>query len=238
MPKRTRVISVAWGALAVIASSYGLQRARDTAALSARRNAFKSCVWALTMEPHAAPRATNRNAMGKDVYSWRLEQHLLLANSGSNESPPGLSRVNVAWDDPSNQEFREESGPTEFCYDGENHTCVFAITGPGTAFDEAAASNWEEVNEETIIIVEVFNSQTHWMAPGNFDIRSIPNTINSAEEIGISSKHRGGAHIGFADGEVWFISETVPFDELKNFFTIDGARMNNRESLLGKYRIH
>jgi hypothetical protein len=41
----------------------------------------------------------------------------------------------------------------------------------------------------------------------------------------------------FADGEVWFLSDKVPFEDLKKFFTVAGAKAHDREALLAPYAL-
>ena len=118
-------------------------------------------------------------------------------------------------------------------------TRIFAITGPGTAFGDNETElprSIKDLDVDTILIVEVRNSGTHWMEPGDFDIRTMPQTINAADGKGISSIHRTGFHVGFADGEVWYLRNDCPFAELSKFFTIAGAKAHDRQTCLGPYR--
>lgn len=118
-------------------------------------------------------------------------------------------------------------------------TTIFAITGPGTAWgdgDSEPPHHLVELPNDVILFVEVRNSGVHWMQPGDFDIRTMPRTLNADDGRGISSRFRGGFHVGFADGEVWFISNDVGFDRLSQFFTIEGARQHDREAELGPFR--
>lgn len=119
-------------------------------------------------------------------------------------------------------------------------THAFAITGPGTAFGDGNTEkprSLAEIEADTIIVVEVANSGLHWMAPGDFDIRDMPQTINDPSGRGISSRHKDGFHVLFSDGTVWYLSNQVPFASLAKFFTIEGARSNDRQTILGPYLI-
>ena len=73
------------------------------------------------------------------------------------------------------------------------------------------------------------------MEPRDFDIRTMPHTINAPDGKGISSGFPGGFHVLFADGTVWFLSDKVPFETLQKFFTVGDAEKHDRETLLGPY---
>ena len=154
------------------------------------------------------------------------------------------------WDSPACAPWR--TIPQPFAYDGwgdgafdkrtpssvPNVTRVVAITGPGTAFGygrvEAPAS-LDDIDVDTVLLVEIRDSGLHWMEPGDFDIRTMPRSINSANGRGISSVHKTGFHVVFADGTVWFLRNDVPFDQLSLFFTIAGARRSDRDIVLRPY---
>jgi hypothetical protein len=112
-----------------------------------------------------------------------------------------------------------------------------AITGPGTAFgdEKTPPMRFKDLSGNTILLVESRASGIPWPAPGDFDIRTMPQTINSPDGKGISGRYAGGFTVLFGDGSVWFLSEKVPFDTLKHFFTIAEARKQDRENILGPY---
>lgn len=182
----------------------------------------------------------NANGTGKALYSWRAEVALCRDCWFKGNWDPAAT-----WDSPANKEIADF--PWQFCYDGllgfewpkeySKQTCMMAITGPGTAFGcpEDTPMSLKAVPKNTILVVEVRNSGLHWMEPGDLDIRTMPRTINASDGKGISSRYRGGFHVLFADGAVWFISETVPFSELEKLFTIEGGKQHDRQAVLGPY---
>lgn len=118
--------------------------------------------------------------------------------------------------------------------------CAFAVTGPGTAFGDShfqQPCSLNAIDGDTIIVVETRNSRVHWMSPGDFDIRTMPRTINDQNGGGISGRDSREFHVIFADGSVWLLSREVSFGELEKFFTVDGARVNDREQVLSPYRV-
>lgn len=122
---------------------------------------------------------------------------------------------------------------------GYPETIVLAITGPGTAFGDGAGppSSLTKIPPATIIAVETRQSGIPWPAPGDFDIRTMPQTINAPDGKGIAGRHPDGFRAIFADGQVWLISYRIPFETLSAFFTTAGAGGHNREKDLGPYAI-
>ena len=88
------------------------------------------------------------------------------------------------------------SNPT-FCLENKTETCVFLITGPGTAFPEEGDVSIDEIDSDVIFTVEVRDSGTYWMEPEDFDIRTIHPEINSPTEKCISGVTNQGFHVGF-----------------------------------------
>lgn len=119
---------------------------------------------------------------------------------------------------------------------GKN-TNLVAIIGPGTAFGDGKTTpmNLKDCEPDMILIVESRNSGIHWMEPRDFDIRTMPRTINAPDGSGIAGHTNRGFHVMFADGQVWRIEHTVPFEELEKFFTLDSAKQYDREKVLGPY---
>lgn len=177
------------------------------------------------------PEPVVRSSGGEPLFSWRFTTQL---NMGSYS---GVA-FEKSWRAPENQRFRQKT-PSSFCRAPSQMTVVFGVTGPGTAFAEYAGlfGDEDEIEGDAILLVEVRNSQTHWMAPGDFDIRYLPRTINDDNGYGISGISRGGFHVGFADKTVWFLSNDTRFEDLAKFFTVESAKRHDREEVLGKYRV-
>lgn len=183
------------------------------------------------VDPHDDPRA-------KALYSWRFAmiRHLAPAREFAFTVDFGES-----WNSYANQYWR----PIALFFSSDlrerTKTCVFAIIGPDTPFGDGASEaphSTNELDSDTILLVEVRNSGVHWMEPGDFDLRTLPHTINAPDGRGISGEHAGGFFVAFADGEAWFLSNDVPFDELAKFFTITGAKANDRNVVLKPYELN
>ena len=183
---------------------------------------------------------------GEPLYSWRFTMIPMVASYKMD------TVFNEPWNSPAHARWR--TVPQPYAYDGWGQgvfderdpatvptiTRAFAITGPGTAFGNGNTEkprSLAEIDADTIIVVEVANSGLHWMAPGDFDVRDMPQTINDPAGRGISSRYKDGFHVVFSDGTVWYLSNRVPFTALARFFTVEGARSNDRQTVLGPYLI-
>jgi len=178
---------------------------------------------------------------GRPLYSWRVEIVWYL------ESWHGTWDPSRAWDHPINKQLLELSSYYAYGATGLKaytqsfpETNIVAITGPGTAVGDGKElpMSVKNVPRQTILAVETRASGIPWPAPGDFDIRTMPQTINAPDGKGISSRNVGGFHVIFADGWVWLLSDKVPFETLKKFFTTADAEKHDREELLGPFALH
>ena len=104
------------------------------------------------------------------------------------------------------------------------------MSGPGTAFDQDRICRLEDIDAATILVIEVAESNTHWMAPGDLDVDAIQPAI-------VKGLEGDGVHVLFADGSVWFLGEDVPLSDLQKFFTIEGAKQHDRDDVLVPYAV-
>jgi hypothetical protein len=185
------------------------------------------------------------NGTGRPTCSWRVAIIPYL------ECWHGSRDAFKPWDSPANRDLVERS--TFYSYDSTHisrdaaepdgksfpETNVLAITGPDTVFGdgEETPKAIQDVPPQTILLVESRASGIPWPAPGDFDVRTMPQTINAPDGAGISSRHTSGFHVAFADGDVWFLSHKTPFATLKRFLTIKEAAQSDREELLGPHRV-
>ena len=244
-----RLLVVVTITAAVIAAASYVYRERE---LARARNLVKYRMTILAQAIHTfndsqsrLPKANELNVAGESLSSWRfmLAPYWDHQESGysANTSQPWTAAVNAQW--------RNAIAPWIFAFTKRtpnsvdaHDTNVFAITGPGTAFDAQTTITAEQLvadptTSDTVLFVEVRNSKTHWMKPGDFDIRTMPQTIDDPPGEGISGTCPGGFFVGFADGEVWMLRNDTPFEKLARFFTMDGARQHDRDAVLGPYHI-
>jgi hypothetical protein len=95
----------------------------------------------------------------------------------------------------------------------------------------------QDLPSDTILVVEVYDSKFHWMQPGDIVLSKLDENVAAYRETGIGDPNRTGFHVGFADGEVWHLTNDVPFHEFRKFCTVSGARRHDRTALLARYRL-
>ena len=110
-------------------------------------------------------------------------------------------------------------------------TTVMAVVGSGSAFD-ALRSGSSKVPSDAIVLVEVLDSETHWMSPGDYSIPSI-----SVDRPKLGSCYGPGFHVAFVDGTVWYLSTEVPSGVLNAFLSVQGAEAADREDALAAFII-
>lgn len=168
---------------------------------------------------------------GEVLYSWRFANFLncpvpYQSQRSSKWTSVGLSRLRNQMPIP----YSPVSSGV-----GSKETSVFAVTGPGSAFDESTVMDVQHMPADLVLFADVYDSNTHWMQPGDFNSSTIPNEIRV--ERGIGSKDYSGFFLAFADGEIWYLKDETPISKVTEFFTTAGASGNDRESVLGEYCI-
>lgn len=166
---------------------------------------------------------------GQALSSWRFQSSLRV------ESLYFYDR-DAAWDDPKNWDWANAHAYTyQFAKKGGLNTDIVAITGKGTAFD--GPRKLSALPADAILLVETQKSNYHWMEPGDFDIDTMPQTINAPDGTGISGHLNGAFCVAFADGDVWVMRADTPFDRLKLFFRIYDAQKHDRNVELGNFKL-
>lgn len=174
------------------------------------------------------PDPVARDAFGQPLFSWRAT---VLSSTHSVDMPQDKE---APWYWPENR-FWANLRHRWFCYTRnskedpdsfENH--VWAVTGPGTAFDPQLPHRLKELPPHCILLIEAGTTNTHWMAPGDLDASNVPPWITRGTD-------GTGVVVLFADGEAWLLHRTVPLADLCKFFTVEGAKRFDRVQLLGPY---
>jgi hypothetical protein len=84
--------------------------------------------------------------------------------------------------------------------------------------------------------MEVADSKTHWMQPGDYQLAEV---LAYRGKIG---DHLQGVlpdrfYVFFADGEVWALDPDAPIADLQPFLTITGAKSHDRDKLLRPHKV-
>jgi hypothetical protein len=174
------------------------------------------------------PAATFDSPNGLPLSSWRFQ---VIPYIGFNEG----AAYRDAWNSTANQHVWQSWATDWFTvWPSHTDTKLFGICGPGTAFE--GMRRYDRLPQDLILVIEVANSKTHWMQPGDYNVTDL---LSYTGRIG---DHLHGLlddrlHVLFADGEVWALSSDAPITALHPFLTITGAEANDRYKLLAPHRV-
>lgn len=171
------------------------------------------------------PPAYTVDEEGNRLHSWRA---LLLPYL---EQAPLYDQIDFSkpWDAPENRHLADVRIPLFSCPshpdDGSLHCSYMVIVGPESLFEDEQGTRFADVldgTSNTIMVVEVKDSQTSWMEPTDlsFDGRQI--RINTTPEDP-GSYHPGGINVAIADGSVRFIATTIDPETLRKLITRAGG---------------
>jgi hypothetical protein len=173
------------------------------------------------------PRASWSTEDGCHKHSWRV---LLWREFGENKTGARY-RLDLPWDAPENKRLQDEGA---YCFrtplDTTKPFCTsyLAITGPGTGFDPKEEHRLHDLPDDLILVVRATTRNIHWMEPRDLVAESTSDDAFAPRDERV---------VLFADGAVWFLRRDVPFEDLKKFFTVDGASAFDREEVLKSFLI-
>ena len=127
-----------------------------------------------------------------------------------------------------------------YSWDERHHdspvTGFVAVTGEGTAWPPTGTANLQRISLEVpqlIVLVHLWPSDIHWMEPRDLDCDEF---LKSVPKSGSTQPSEKCQAVLFADGEIWSLREECPLQILAKFFTIEEAKLHDREAVLGPYR--
>ncbi|MBC8867815.1 MAG: DUF1559 domain-containing protein [Planctomycetes bacterium] len=167
------------------------------------------------------PRACVADKDGRPTHSWRM---LVLQFVNDPQAKQLYQQYDFTqpWDSPKNlavanhmpavyrNPFRRDSKPT---------TSYMVISGPGTVFEPGRPTCIADIRDgtsNTIMVVEVVNSNTLWTEPKDLNFSTIPLSINASQNGAcISSAHPDGAFVVMVDGFAGLLRNDLPPDVLR-----------------------
>ena len=105
-------------------------------------------------------------------------------------------------------------------------TNYVAIYGPGTVWDVNRRTSLGEITDgtcNTILVVEIRNSDIHWMEPRDIHINDLKIGFNAKDGLSLGSYHVEGAMIAKADASAHMLSPEEIRRHLKAMLTIAGG---------------
>jgi hypothetical protein len=165
---------------------------------------------------------------GRPMHSWRV---LVLPYLGYKELYLRY-RFDEPWDGPQNRLLAKEMPEVYRCPAAGRSdsycTNYVAVVGPGTAWPASKFTSLKETHNarpgnnygDTILIVEVADSDINWMEPRDMTLEQAMKGVNKDRVHGISSNHPGGAMCGLDVGRADFLPDDISPEKLKAMLTI------------------
>lgn len=177
------------------------------------------------------PPAYLKGADGKPAHSWRV----LLLPYLDEAQLYAQYRFDEAWNGPHNRKIANRiraiggcplySCPTDESTWRTAGTNYVLVTGHGTMFDGENSTTMAEIvdgESVTLMIVEVTGSHIHWMEPRDLELDAMAFSVGAPTGNNISSHHRCGAQIVFADLTKRCLNGLADEDDIRRLSSIAG----------------
>lgn len=157
---------------------------------------------------------------GKPMHSWRV---LILPHLEQQELYDRYS-MDEPWDGPNNSKLHDEIVPLFRCpssTSAESCSDYELVTGPGTGFDGDKSISMKDITDgssNTIMLVEVFDPDHHWMEPKDISTEQLLSPI--LEEVEVSPNHSQVRNVALFDGSTHSIDTKVPLEALRKLVMI------------------
>ncbi len=186
------------------------------------------------------PPAYVADAHGQPMHSWRT---LILPYVDCQKEFEQYD-FSEAWDGPNNSKlslrmsssFHSATEPPSNCF-----TNVVAITGPGTVFPGAECTRKRDITDgqkNTILLVEITNSQIPWLAPVDLPAEEAIAAWNTPQQPGISAVSWRRPFVCFGERIRNFsLSRTLTKENLRAMITIAGGEPVTQDQLIQKGQI-
>ncbi len=173
------------------------------------------------------PPAYIADDQGKPMHSWRV----LLLPYLEQKNLYDQYRFDEPWDGPHNSKLHSVRLRIYQCPSDNGamtDTSYVAIVGPQTIWPGTSTVKMADIidgTSNTIILAEVANSGVHWMEPTDLDASQMSLLINAAKGPGISSGHKNGANVAYADGSIRFLANKISPAALRAALTRNGKEV-------------
>jgi hypothetical protein len=165
---------------------------------------------------------------GRPMHSWRA----LILPFISEDGLYAQYDFSEPWDGPGNVKLLSQmpgmfSCPTRDAGStAPTTTSYVVVSSPDTMFPGPHAIRLDQVTDglsNTLMLVEVSDSQIPWTKPEDLDLRTMSLHVNDETHPAISSKHPGGANVIFGDRRYRFLRDSVTASQLKSLLTRCGG---------------
>lgn len=172
---------------------------------------------------------------GKPWHSWRV---LILPCF---EEQDNQYRFDEPWNGPNNRKLADRvlriyQCPGSANYERKPTTTYMAVVGNGTAFPGEQTTRTDEFHdglENTILLVEVPDSDVHWMEPRDVSLDALASESLTKSTAAIGSKHPAGPAVVFADSiRAYRLHPSLQGKTLHALSTIAGDEPVTRKALV------
>ena len=172
------------------------------------------------------PPAVTFSADGRPMHSWRV-LILPFLDSSSQNAQYSAYNLNEPWNSPGNRAATAAMPAVFACplaphRPASGQTSHLALDGPRTVMNSRKPARWKDIIDslsDTLLLIEVKNSQVHWTEPRDIDVSQGGLVAPGA----LTSLHGQGCLAAFAGGNVQFVSEKTNAEVLQALWTIDGG---------------
>jgi type II secretory pathway pseudopilin PulG len=171
------------------------------------------------------PAAYQVDVTGKPMHSWRISIWNFM------ESQPYfvLYDFSEAWNGPNNSQLARHMSPCYRCpadsVSSPLMTNYVAIVGNGTMWPGSKSSTLEDITDgasDTIMVVEISNSDIHWMEPRDLPIEELETWLDPNHTPRIFGHHIDGSFVMHADGSIELLPRNVTIERLRAMITPAG----------------
>ncbi len=226
-----KLLVVAGIAIALIAHLLPSVGSRPVSPINSCRNNLKQVNLALhaySKDHGTFPPAYTVDANGKPLHSWRTLILPYLEEKNLYESID----LDKPWDDPVNATAYNTKILVYQCpalTKLGNRTNYLAVVSPDSCLRPANGVKISDITDDpspTLTIIEVpMDDAVPWMAPQDADEKLFL-SLNEESRL----PHKGGFHVGFADGHLEFISSEQSESQRRAMITIAGGESPSNDS--------
>jgi hypothetical protein len=165
---------------------------------------------------------------GKPTHSWRM----LVRRSWPEVDIPSYS-FSEPWNGPHNSQLplthsifncpslRNEDSP---------FTDYVAVVGPNTLWpgSKSAVLAKDGSDDDKILLIEVINSDIHWMEPRDLTLEDALEIIQPNKGVGIGSRHTNGIHYVTASNQIRTLDRKIDRESLRKLLTRDATTPSSK----------
>lgn len=181
---------------------------------------------------------------GTPMHSWRV---LILPFLDKNDFYDQYD-FSEPWNGPHNSALAHKMGtrfwhcPSGPLTDESPLTNYVAIVGDRTAFPGTRSTSMTDFHdglEETILLVEIANTDIHWMEPRDLNFDEMSFVVNDRSRPSISAPHAAGPAVVFADSiTAYRLNASLKPATLQALITIDGGEPVQKPMLIQHHPHH